>query len=177
MDAGFEYSAIFLHSRAAPHSNDIGNELISEIKHLRAFAICLSGSISAADELVEATLLRAWSKSDQFHIGINRGLVFLTILRTIFYSRFRKRGSDAQNDDDLSADPLADSADEEGRVDQRDIRRALSKLPNPQREVMILVGAGGYTFEEAAAICQLEIGTVKKRMNQARLHLIKLLDL
>ena len=184
MDATLEHSSIVFHSRSpasrvagtlAP--DDFGNDLIAEIKHLRAFAISLSGSVSAGDDLVQETLLRAWSKSGQFRVGTNLRAWLLTILRNIFYSSFRKRAREVQDGDGAYAGRLAVSGGQEGHIDLQDFRRALAKLPNHQREVLLLVGASGHTYEEAAAICQVEIGTVKSRLNRARSKLIKLLDL
>jgi RNA polymerase sigma-70 factor (ECF subfamily) len=184
MDASLENSSIVFHSRSpasrvagvlAP--DGFGNDLIAEIKHLRAFAISLSGSVSAGDDLVQETLLRAWSKSNQFRVGTNLAAWLLTILRNIFYSNFRKRSREVQDSDGVYANRLAVSGGQEGHIDLQDFRRALAKLPNHQREVLLLVGASGHTYEEAAKICQVEVGTVKSRMNRARLKLIELLDL
>ena len=101
----------------------------------------------------------------------------LTILRNTFYSDFRKRAREVQDGDGVHARRLTVSGDQEGHLDLQDFRKALVKLPTEQREVLILVGASGHTYEEAAAICQVEIGTVKSRLNRARAKLIKLLDL
>ncbi len=157
--------------------DDFRNNLIAEIKYLRAFAISLSGSVSAGDDLVQETLLRAWSKSDQFRVGTNLTAWLLTILRNVFYSNFRKRAHEVQDSDGVYANRIAVPGGQEGHIDLQDFRRALAKLPNHQREVLLLVGASGHTYEEAAAICRVEIGTVKSRLNRARLKLIKLLDL
>ena len=184
MDATLENSSIVMQSRGppgrtagAPPSDDFRDNLIAEIKHLRAFAISLSGSASVGDDLVQETLLRAWSKSDQFRVGTNLKAWLLTILRNIFYSTFRKRAREMQDSDGVYANRIAVPGGQEGHIDLQDFRRALAKLPNHQREVLLLVGASGHTYEEAAAICRVEIGTVKSRLNRARLKLIKLLDL
>ena len=100
-----------------------------------------------------------------------------TILRNTFYNSFRKRGREVQDSDGEYAARLAVPAGQEGYIALQDFRRALAKLPDHQREVLILVGANGHTYEEAAAICQVEVGTVKSRLNRARLKLIQLLDL
>ncbi len=158
-------------------SDTFRDDLIGEIRHLRAFAISLSGSVSAGDDLVQETLLRAWSKSDEFRVGTNLTAWLLTILRNVFYSNFRKRAHEVQDSDGVYANRLEVSGGQEGHIDLQDFRRALAKLPSHQREVVLLVGASGNTYEEAAAICQVEIGTVKSRLNRARLKLIQLLDL
>ncbi len=184
MDATLENSSIVMQSRGlpgrmagAPPSDDFRDNLIAEIKHLRAFAISLSGSASVGDDLVQETLLCAWSRSDQFRVGTNLNAWLLTILRNIFYSTFRKRAREMQDSDGVYANRIAVPGGQEGHIDLQDFRRALAMLPNHQREVLLLVGASGHTYEEAAAICRVEIGTVKSRLNRARLKLIKLLDL
>ena len=184
MHASLEHSPIVFQSRSAASrmaealpSDDFRDRLIAEIKHLRAFAISLSGSVSAADDLVQETLLRAWRKSEQFRVGTNLRAWLLTILRNTFYSSFRKRVHEVQDGDGVYAGPLAVSGGQEGHVDLQDFRRALAKLPEKHREVLILVGASGHTYEEAAAICEVEVGTIKSRLSRARSKLIKLLDL
>ena len=163
--------------KTASGMHDFGDNLAAEIKHLRAFAISLSGSVSAGDDLVQETLLRAWSKSDQFRVGTNLRAWLLTILRNAFYSSFRKRAREGQDGEGMYAGRLKVSGGQESHLDLQDFRRALAKLPSQQREVLLLVGAIGHSYEEAATICQVEIVTVKSRMNRGRLKLAKLLGL
>ncbi len=125
-------------------SDDFGDDLIAEIKHLRAFAISLSGSVSASEDLMQETLLRAWSKSAQFRDGTNLRAWLLTILRNIFYSSLRKRDREVQDSDDVYARRLTVSGGQEAHLDLQDFRRALAKVPEEQREVLILVGASGH---------------------------------
>ena len=101
----------------------------------------------------------------------------LTILRNVFYSSVRKRAREVQDGEDVYAGRLTVSGGQEGHIDLQDFRKALAKLPSQQREVLLLVGTSGHTYEEAAAICQVEIGTVKSRMKRARSRLVELLDL
>jgi RNA polymerase sigma-70 factor (ECF subfamily) len=163
--------------RAGAPPDDFADNLIGEIKRLRAFAISLSGSVSAGDDLVQETFLRAWSKSDQFRAGTNLSAWLTTILRNIFCSSFRKCAREVQDSDGVYAARLMVSGGQEGHINLRDFRRALAKLPDHQREVLLLVGADGHTYEEAAVICRVEVGTVKSRLNRARMKLIELLDL
>ena len=101
----------------------------------------------------------------------------LRILRHIFYSSYRKRAREVQDGDGVNARRLTVSGGQEGHLDLQDFRKALAKLPAEQREVLILLGASGHTYEEAAAICEVEIGTIKSRLSRARPKLIKLLAL
>lgn len=151
--------------------------LIAEIKNLRAFAISLSGSVSMADDLVQETLLRAWSKSDKFQPGTSLRAWLFTILRNIYYSNYRKRAREVQDSEGAYARRLTVSGDQESHLDLEDFRRALTKLPPEQREVLTLVGASGLSYEEAAVICDVEIGTIKSRLSRARSKLVELLGL
>jgi RNA polymerase sigma-70 factor, ECF subfamily len=152
-------------------------ELIAEMSNLRAFAISLSGSVSLADDLVQETLLRAWSKSDKFQLGTSLRAWLFTILRNIYYSNYRKRAREVQDTDGAYARRLIVSGDQESHLDLEDFRKALARLPTEQREVLILVGANGLSYEEAATICDVEIGTIKSRLSRARSKLVELLAL
>jgi RNA polymerase sigma-70 factor, ECF subfamily len=153
------------------------DELVAEITNLRAFAISLSGSASHADDLVQETLLRAWSKSDKFQPGTSLRAWLFTILRNIYYSNYRKRAREVQDSDGAYARRLVVIGDQESHLDLEDFRKALTKLPAEQREVLILVGASGLSYEEAAKICNVEIGTIKSRLSRARSKLVELLAL
>jgi RNA polymerase sigma-70 factor (ECF subfamily) len=153
------------------------DELLAEIKNLRAFAISLSGSISLADDLVQEALLRAWSKSDLFQPGTSLRAWLFTILRNIYYSDYRKRSREVQDSDGVHARRLTIPGDQESHLDLEDFRKALTKLPAEQREVLTLIGANGLSYEEAAAICEVEIGTIKSRLSRARSRLIRLLGM
>ena len=151
------------------------NELLAEIKNLRAFAISLSGSVSLADDLVQEALLRAWSKSDRFQPGTNLRAWLFTILRNIYYSNYRKRAREVQDSDGVYARRLTIPGDQESHLDLEDFRKAMTKLPAEQREALTLIGANGLSYEEAAAICEVEIGTIKSRLSRARSQLVRLL--
>jgi len=153
------------------------DELVAEMSNLRAFAISLSGSVSLADDLVQETLLRAWSKSDKFQTGTSLRAWLFTILRNIYYSNYRKRAREVQDSDGAYARRLIVSGDQESHLDVEDFRKALARLPTEQREVLILVGANGLSYEEAATICDVEIGTIKSRLSRARSKLVELLAL
>ena len=152
-------------------------ELLGEIKNLRAFAISLSGSVSLADDLVQESLLRAWSNSEKFQPGTSIRAWLFTILRNIYYSNYRKRSREVQDSDGYYARRLTVPGDQESHLDLDDFRRALTRLPAEQREVLTLIGASGLSYEEAAAICEVGIGTIKSRLSRARSKLVELLEL
>jgi RNA polymerase sigma-70 factor (ECF subfamily) len=151
------------------------NELLAEMANLRAFAISLIGSVSLADDLVQEALLRAWSKSDHFQPGTSMRAWLFTILRNLYYSDHRKRAREVQDSDGAYALRVVVQGDQESHIDLEDFRGALSRLPIEQREALILVGANGLTYEEAATICEVEIGTIKSRLSRARSKLVEVL--
>jgi RNA polymerase sigma-70 factor (ECF subfamily) len=163
--------------RPAPASNAFRDRLVAEIPNLRAFAASLSGSFQQADDLVQDTLLKAWGHADSFIEGTNLRAWLFTILRNTYYSLYRRRGREVQDVDGLHAERMAVAPAQDGALDLADFRLALAKLPEEQREVLILVGATGLSYEEAAEICGVAVGTVKSRLNRARGRLAELLGI
>src|ERR1700749_1668300 len=153
------------------------DDLLAEIRNLRAFAISLSGSVSLADDLVQESLLRAWANSEKFQPGTRLRAWLFTILRNIYYSNYRKRSREVQDSDGLYARRLTVPGDQESHLDLEDFRQAMTKLPAEQREVLTLIGASGLSYEEAAVVCQVGIGTIKSRLSRARAKLVELLGL
>ena len=158
-------------------TEDFKDGLIREIPNLRAFAASLSGSMQLADDLVQDTLLKAWGNSDKFEPGTSLRAWLFTILRNTYYSLYRKRGREVQDSDGTYADRLATHGNQESHLDLADFRKALAKLPEEQREVLIMVGATGLSYEETAEICGVAIGTIKSRVNRARAKLAELLSI
>jgi RNA polymerase sigma-70 factor (ECF subfamily) len=158
-------------------ANDFKDGLIREIPNLRAFAASLSGSMQLADDLVQDTLLKAWGNSEKFEPGTSLRAWLFTILRNTYYSLYRKRGREVQDSEGTYAERMATQGNQESHLDLADFRKALAKLPEEQREVLIMVGATGLSYEEAAEICGVAIGTIKSRVNRARTKLAELLSI
>src|SRR5580698_8532655 len=158
-------------------SANFKDDLLAEIRNLRAFAISLSGSVSLADDLVQEALLRAWANSEKFQPGTSLRAWLFTILRNIYYSNYRKRSREVQDSDGFYARRLTIPGDQESHLDLEDFRNALTKRPAEQREVLTLIGASGLSYEEAAVVCQVGIGTIKSRLSRARAKLVELLQL
>jgi RNA polymerase sigma-70 factor (ECF subfamily) len=156
---------------------DFKEGLIAEIPNLRAFAASLSGSMQLADDLVQDTLLKAWGNAEKFQPGTSLRAWLFTILRNTYYSLYRKRGREVQDSEGTYADRLATHGNQESHLDLADFRKALAKLPEEQREVLIMVGATGLSYEETAEICGVAIGTIKSRVNRARAKLAELLSI
>lgn len=153
------------------------DRLVAEIPHLRAFGASLSGSMQLADDLVQETMLKAWNHADAFTEGTNFKAWVFTILRNTYFSLYRRRGREVQDADGFHASQVAVSAAQDGHMDLADFRRALLRLPDEQREALVMVGAMGLSYEEAALICEVAIGTMKSRVNRARVRLSDVLGL
>jgi RNA polymerase sigma-70 factor (ECF subfamily) len=149
--------------------------MLAAVPGLRAFAITLSGNLDRADDLVQETLLRAWANIDSFEPGTNMSAWLITILRNLFRSEYRKRRREVPDSDGTYAQTLISQPEQNGRIEFDEFRVALDKLPTDQREALILVGASGFSYEEAAAICGCAIGTIKSRVNRARTRLAELM--
>ena len=158
-----------------PPSATLRAELMAAIPNLRAFAMSLCGNATRSDDLVQETLVKAWDKLASFNEGTNLKAWLFTILRNIFFSEHRRRRREIEDADGNLSAGLSVHPEQLGHMDFLDFRNALLKLPNDQREALILVGAEGFSYEEAAAISGCAIGTIKSRVNRARNRLIELL--
>lgn len=152
-------------------SHDFTRSMMSAIPSLRAFAISLTGHADRADDLVQDTVMRAWAHAGSFQAGTNMKAWLFTILRNLFTSEYRKRRREVEDVDGEYANTLASPAEQEGHVSFNDLREALAKLPDDQREAVLLVGASGFSYEEAAEICGCAVGTIKSRVNRGRARL------
>lgn len=158
-------------------SAQIKADLIAVIPNLRAFAVSLCGSPDRADDLVQETLVKAWGNLDSFVEGTNLPAWLFTILRNFYYSEYRKRRREVADSDGAIATRLATAPAQNSHMDLLDLRGALQQLPNDQREALILIGASGLSYEEAASICGCAIGTMKSRVNRARNRLAEILSI
>jgi RNA polymerase sigma-70 factor, ECF subfamily len=147
------------------------------VPSLRAFAISLTGNLDRADDLVQDTILRAWTRFDRFEPGTNLQAWLFTILRNLFHSEYRKRRREVEDPDSIFANRVAVLPEQFAQLDWADFHIALAKLQPDQREALLLVGAEGFSYDETAQICQVAVGTVKSRVNRARRRLAELLML
>jgi RNA polymerase sigma-70 factor, ECF subfamily len=150
--------------------------VLAAVPKLRAFAISLSGNVDRADDLVQETLLRALANIGSFQPGTNMSAWLFTILRNHFHSEYRKRRREVEDVDGVYADSLTSLPEQNSRVEIVEFRNALKLLPSEQRESLFLVGASGFTYEEAAQICGCAVGTIKSRVNRARSRLAEVLS-
>jgi RNA polymerase sigma-70 factor (ECF subfamily) len=155
--------------------NEFKDQLAQVIPHLRAFGRSLSGSRDLADDLVQETLLKAWAARKRFQAGTNMRAWTFIILRNLFLSQMRRARFKGEWDELTASKLLAAPASQDRHVELGDMQRALMHLPQPQREALILVGAGGFAYEEAAEICGCAVGTIKSRVARGRVALESLL--
>lgn len=146
-------------------------QLAQVIPHLRAFGRSLSGSRDLADDLVQETLMKAWAARQRFQAGTNMRAWTFIILRNLYLSQMRRARFKGEWDDLVADRILAAPASQDRHVELGDMQRALLHLPQPQREALILVGAGGFAYEEAAEICGVAVGTIKSRVARGRVAL------
>ena len=144
------------------------DELLAAVPFMRAFGRTLTGDMEQAEDLAQETVLQAWRCREQFHPGTNLRAWLSTILRNRFYSGQRRRKWRAEYDQEIIERTLVAPDDPSANVELEDVRRALNMLPDFQREALILVGAGGMSYDEVAHIMGCPVGTVKSRVRRAR---------
>lgn len=156
---------------------DPRDELPEHLPALRAFALSLARNGAAADDLVQDTIVKAWTNLDKFEPGSNMRAWLFTILRNTFYSLKRKTRREVADPDGVHAGGLYEKPAHDGRLAYNDFTAAFDQLSPEHREVLILVGASGFSYEEAAETMGVAVGTVKSRANRARARLAEMLGL
>ncbi|NLH81735.1 MAG: sigma-70 family RNA polymerase sigma factor [Phyllobacteriaceae bacterium] len=151
--------------------------LLAELPSLRAFAVSLTGSPDRADDLVQETVMKAWAAHASFTEGTSLRAWLFTIMRNTYFSQYRKARREVQDTDGEAAARLVSVPAQQGHLDLADFRAALDELVPDQREALILVGASGFSYEEAAEICGCAVGTIKSRVNRARQRLMQLMSI
>jgi RNA polymerase sigma-70 factor (ECF subfamily) len=156
--------------------SDWRNEVVAMIPALRAFAWSLSHNGSDADDLVQDTLIKAWTNRDKFEPGTNLRAWLFTILRNTYYTQVIRRRREVRDETGEYANNLSSPPTQDWSVAMRALQAGLAQLPDEHREALILVGAAGLSYEEAAEICGCALGTIKSRVNRARTRLLKIMD-
>ena len=158
-------------------ASDPRDEIVTHLPAMRAFALSLCRNGSTADDLVQDTIVKAWKNIEKFKAGTNMRAWLFTILRNTFYSDRRKAKREVADVDGQMAATLSQKPDHDGRMAMNDFETQFAKLPSEQREALMLVGAMGFSYEEAAETCRVAVGTIKSRVNRGRVRLIELLGL
>lgn len=165
------------HSAVAPAAFNFKREMLAVLPSLRAFAVSLARRHDKADDLVQETVMKAWGKQESFEPGTSMRAWLFTILRNEFYSQMRRKGRELPDPDGVFAGNLATHPEQYGKLDLADFKTALDSLPDDQREAIVLIGASGFSYEEAAEIAGVAVGTIKSRVNRARVKLQELLSI
>jgi RNA polymerase sigma-70 factor (ECF subfamily) len=152
-------------------SNGFKEDLLAAIPMLRAFARALSGSRDRADDLVQETLAKAIAHREQYRPGTNLHAWLVTILRNQYYSEGRRRRREVADPDGAHAARLFESPRHDGVLAMQDFLAALQTLPDDQREALLLVGVSEFSYEDASAVLDAPVGTVKSRVSRARARL------
>lgn len=156
---------------------DPKEELIEHLPAMRAFAMGLTRNSATADDLVQDAVVKAWANFDKFQPGTVLRAWLFTILRNTYYSQYRKRRREVEDPDGKMASKLSEKPAHDGHLAMTDFRAAFAQLTDDQREVLILVGAEGFSYEDAAEMCGCAVGTIKSRTNRARRRLAELMEL
>ncbi|ETW14432.1 RNA polymerase sigma factor [Roseivivax marinus] len=158
-------------------SGEPRDEIVQHLPAMRAFALSLTRNSALADDMVQDSLVKAWTKIHTFEPGTNMRAWLFTILRNTYYSNRRKAGREVSDADGLMTEGLSEKPAHDGRLQLADFRRAFAQLNDEQREALVLVGASGFSYEEAAGMCGVAVGTIKSRTNRARARLAALMQM
>lgn len=161
---------------ATLNQSDPREQIVEHLPEMRAFALSLTRNPSSADDLVQDTIIKAWKSFHQFQSDTNLRAWLFTIVRNTFYSDLRKRRRELNHVEESVAEAAGNSLSLDPIIEVMDFEKAFSLLPDEQREALTLVGASGMSYEEAAEMCGVAIGTIKSRINRGRKKLAELLD-
>lgn len=162
--------------RTPAEKADFKRELTAVIPHLRAFARGLCGHPDMADDLVQEAMLKAWAAQDRFEPGTSIRAWTFVILRNAYLTDMRRNRFRGEYDENVAERILTAPAGQEEPIHLSDMHRALLTLPPERREALLLVGAGGFSYEEAANICGCAVGTIKSRVGRARAALTSMME-
>jgi RNA polymerase sigma-70 factor (ECF subfamily) len=155
---------------------DFRDQLVAIIPSLRAFARGLCGTRDMADDMVQDAMTRAWAARQSYAAGSNFRAWMFMILRNHYYTTLRKNARMVSWDPEVAERVLVAAPTQQDGLNVRDVQKALQKLPAEQREVLLLIGANGVSYEEAADIMGCAIGTIKSRLARGRVALTALID-
>ena len=151
--------------------------IVTHIPALRAFAISLTRNHATADDLVQDTIVKGWTKIGMFTPGTDLKAWLFTILRNTYFSDRRKRQREVADPDGIHAGRLSEKPEHDGRLAFNEFLVAFDKLSPEHREILVLVGANGYSYDQAAEMTGVAVGTAKSRANRARARLCDLLGM
>lgn len=153
-------------------TKSFGDALIEAIPNLRAFAHSLSGDAQLSNDLVQETLLKAWTHKDSFVPDSNLKAWLFTILRNTYFTYYRKSQRE-ELDEDHAAMNASVPPSQLTHLEFDDMQKALMRLSPDHREALLLITAEGFSYEDAARVCGCAVGTMKSRVNRARNRLLE----
>lgn len=156
--------------------SEFQRRLVVLMPNLRAFSRILCSGRAIAEDMAQEALAKAWRSRDSFEPGTNLKAWLFTIMRNEFYSYGRRAWREAHWDEEKGENIAAPPSGQYWALELSDAARALRDLPAGQRDALILVGAGGFSYGETAEICGTPVGTIKSRVARARGTLLEALD-
>ncbi|MEO1324694.1 MAG: sigma-70 family RNA polymerase sigma factor, partial [Pseudomonadota bacterium] len=157
--------------------NNIRHDIVDHLSDLRGYAMSLTRDRDRADDLVQDTVVKAWANISKFETGTNLRAWLFTILRNTHYSNARKVRREVRDPDGYYSASLVEKPAHDGRLTMRDFGEAFAQLSQDQQMAITLVGAAGYSYEQAAQACGCEVGTIKSRVARGRAQLQKIMHL
>jgi len=149
--------------------SDIYRKIEEEIPRLRRYARALTRDVSAADDLVQDCLARALAKVHLWQSGTDLRAWLFTILHNQYVNHVRRSVREGSAVALSETEPLLTTQPNQGkRLELRDLERAIARLPEEQRAVLLLVGLEGMRYEEVAAVLDVPVGTIRSRLSRGR---------
>jgi RNA polymerase sigma-70 factor (ECF subfamily) len=163
--------------RSAAERARFEQDILAAMPALKRFAMRLSGHADRAEDLVQEAVCRGLTNADRFEPGTNVQAWLFTILRNFFMSNYRRRRNEVDDPHGMHVAGLAMAPGQSVHVDLKDFVVAFRTLSRDQREALTLIGVQGYSYEEAAGMTGVAIGTIKSRVNRGRVRLVEILKL
>lgn len=161
------------HALPNHEANEIS--IVDLIPALRAFARTFCRAPDDADDLVQETLLKGLANLDKFEPGTRLKSWLFTIMRNTHYTRVKIAAREAPGLLDCASSRPVSEASQDWSMQSKEVHQAIQQLPAHQREVLMLIGVLGVSYEETADICGCAVGTVKSRLNRARAGVLETL--
>jgi len=143
-------------------------DLADLVPRMRAFGRAMTGNVTAGEDLAQESLAKAWAARAAYQPGTNLKAWVYRIMRNQFFSENRRAWRTVQLDPEAVERTVRAVSDPTSAIALDELRRAMLMLPEEQREALILIGAGGCTYEEVATMCGAAAGTIKSRVSRAR---------
>jgi RNA polymerase sigma-70 factor (ECF subfamily) len=167
-----------------PPGQDQGSEpivadaegIITHIPHLRRYARALTGNLTSAEDLVQDTLERAWTRMALWRPGSNIRAWLFAIMHNLYVNQIKAAARGRHWKNNPTQGEVSVSSEQDNVLELRDLTKALQRLPEEQREVVLLIGLEQLSYDEAAKVLQIPIGTVMSRLSRGREQLRLLMN-